>query len=376
LDEENVMSLTCSKKALSDALGITARAVKPRSPLPVLQCVRFTATDEVVRLYATDYEVAIETVVPAQVTECFDIALPAKQFSEIVHAMPGEELKIKLTDAGNVTFQSKKSSLRMAGVSPEDMVTLPPVDDEIGLILPEFMLRAIINRVVFAAATEDSRPHMCGSNFVVRENFVEMAATDGHVLSVHRQMFDGPMGRELSAIIPRQTQLDLLKLLKETGEDDVLVKIDSQEIGLQIEGRFTMISRLIAGDFCDYSKIRPKDPRVSVVVDREAMLDAVKRLSIAAREDSHRIFCEYTGATLQMKAQAAGGDCDAEEEVQIILEGGPISNVLNAQQVMSVLAAFDCEEVHLGIEASMRPMMMCPVEGHDYFAVVMPMHPA
>lgn len=371
------MQLTCSKKTLSDALCITARAVKARSPLPVLQCVRFTASaeDNTVRLYATDYEAAIETTVDAEVEESFDTALLAKQFSEIVHAMPGDELKIKMTDAGNVTFQSKKSTLRMSGISPEDMVSLPPVDDDIGLILPEWMLRAIIGRVVFAASTCETQARLCGSNLVVRANYVEMAATDSHVLSVHRQMFDGEMGRELSVIIPRQTQLDLLKLLKENAETDVMVRVDGQQISFHVcDGRFTLTSRLISGDFVNYDRFTPKGSGVSVIIDRETALDAAKRLSIAAREDSHRIHCTYAGATLKMRAQAAGGNCDADEELQITLEGGPATHCLNVQQLMSVLSAFDTDEIQLGFDGALRPVLFKPVGCDEYFAVVMPMH--
>lgn len=372
-----MIEFVCSKKLLSDALGITARAVKPKGPLPVLQCVRVTALADAgsVRLYATDYETAIETQIVAEVTESFDIALPAKQFSEIVHAMPDGDLKVRLTDAGNVIFQSRKATMRMTGVLPEDMVTLPPVNDELGLILPEGMLRCIIAKVVFAAATDDTQTRLCGSNLVLRDNYVEMAATDTKVLSVYRQLFDGEIGRTLSVIVPRQTQLDLLKLLKENGEADVTVRVDDVQISFQIEGRFLLVSRLIGGDYLNYGRFAPKDTRVSVTVDRELLVDAFKRLSIAARDDSHRIFCEFSGATLSLRARSSGGECEAEEELQIGLEGGPISNVLHAQQVLSVLNAFECDEIRMGLEDPMRPVLFLPDDSSEYYAVVLPMHP-
>lgn len=373
-----MMQLSCSKRELSYILNFAARAVKPRSPLPVLQCVRFTSTsdDQRIRLYATDYEMAIETSMPARVEDGFDVALGAKQFNEIVQAMPGDELKIKLTDAGNVTFQSHHSTMRMSGMTPEDMVTLPPVDDPIGLILPEWMLRKIIDKVVFAASQSETNIRFCGSCFTTRDNYLEMAATDTHVLSVYRQIFDGDMGRDLSVIIPRQTQLDLLKLLKEKGERDVHIRVDTQQISFSMDAQFSMISRLIDGDFCNYSRLQPKNATVSVVVDREALLDAVKRLAIAAREDSHRVYCEYAGPVLRMKAKSADGGCEAEEEVQIALEGGPMTNVLHAQQALSVLSAFDCEEIHLGIEAPLAPVSLRPTDSTEHFAVLMPLSPA
>jgi DNA polymerase III subunit beta len=154
----------------------------------------------------------------------------------------------------------------------------------------------------------------------------------------------------------------------------VMVRVDSQQISFEIEGRFVMTSRLIAGDFVNYDRFTPKGAQVSVTIDRETMLDAAKRLAIAAREDTHRIHCTYAGATLKMRAQAAGGNCDADEELQITLEGGPATHCLNVQQLMAVLSAFDTDEVHLVFDDALRPVLFRPVGGDEYFAVVMPMH--
>ena len=81
------MKATVSSSTLSGALGLVARAVSPRSTLPVLSNVLLETAAEGLRVTATNLDLTISAVVPATVLEEGRTTVPARLLGEFVSSL-------------------------------------------------------------------------------------------------------------------------------------------------------------------------------------------------------------------------------------------------------------------------------------------------
>ena len=88
------MEFTCAKDELQAALQRVARAVSPRTTLPVLSNILIKAEADGTGIAAYDLNMAIQTTVPAKVTRPGETTIPARLLQEIMAALPAEEVKI------------------------------------------------------------------------------------------------------------------------------------------------------------------------------------------------------------------------------------------------------------------------------------------
>lgn len=372
-----MMRFTCPRAVLSQSLKIAARAIKSRSPFPVTEMIRFTAQGEgdqgSVSLYATDTEFAIATSFPAQVAAGGWSCLPAKRITEIVAALPEQPLQVKCSDDLGTTITAGKITFRMTGMDPADMPLFPTVQDEIGISLPESLWHRMLKRVVYATSKNDSHPRLTGSCLTIADNYLELAATDSHMLGVCRQEFEGDLGYDLRVIIPREAQLELLHLTSANSDETVNLWLDSQQLVVSTH-QWWLKTRMIDGDFPKYDAFFPKTADTEVEIERAALIDSLKRVQIVAKDDVQRARCQFNAGTLKMKAVA--GEHEVEEELTTRQSGADLQIVLNAGHVLSILETFGTDHVRLIMNGALRPIWIKPVGATDlYSAINMPMNP-
>src|SRR6478609_10843065 len=101
------MKVICNRGALLDALTVTGNVVAARTPKPVLQCVKLTASDDRLTLAGTDLEVAIRyTDSQVQIEQGGEVLVPADKFRDIVRESVDDTLAIEVTgDTANIRGQ-------------------------------------------------------------------------------------------------------------------------------------------------------------------------------------------------------------------------------------------------------------------------------
>lgn len=370
------MQLVMNKADFSAALKVAGRGVKSRSPLPVTHCVRIRATETgatvPVSLFATDCELAVYTQFYADVQQVGEVCVPAKRISEITQSLSAKTLKLKCSPELAITVSSGKSLFRMTGIEATELPTFPSVADETGLTLPEGLLRRLVAQVVYAASKNETRIKLTGVCLTVKENVVELAATDAMILAVARQDLDTDFGRVLQVIIPRDAVLELLHLAREGSEEPADLWIDDNQIAFHV-GDHWLFSRLIDGPYIDYEKLMPRDSVATLVFNREELIASLKRIHLIAAENYSRVTCHFHDNIAFLKTSCM--DESVEEEVPIQHYGEPMKIDLNSSQLLSILDSFEGEMLTIRLESPVRPIVVFSTDLPLSFAVNMPMNP-
>ncbi len=88
------MKFTITRERLQEGLVAVAATVPTKTTLPVLANILIEATDDGLRLSATDLDIAVSTVVPAEVDATGSVTIPAKKLVEIVRELPSAAIRV------------------------------------------------------------------------------------------------------------------------------------------------------------------------------------------------------------------------------------------------------------------------------------------
>ena len=290
------MKISCLQENLSRSLAVVGRAVATRATLPVTQNVLLSVDQSMLKLSATNLEVAITTWTGAMIEEEGAITVPARLLTEFVSSLPNDKIDLEIQPGSSVLQLScDRSKATIHGTDASEFPPIPTVDDGVSAQVDPLVFKAAIARVAFAAATEESRPVLTGVELKVEGERFSLAAADGFRLAVHHGALISPVDTEIKVIIPARTLNELNRLLGDQEEPvDIMMTPAKGQVMFRIRGRETVevVSQLLQGAFPNYEQLIPDHHDTRAILDLPALLRAVRTAAIFARDGSNIIRLE------------------------------------------------------------------------------------
>jgi DNA polymerase-3 subunit beta len=196
-----------------------------------------------------------------------------------------------------------------------------------------------------------------------------MVATDGHRLALIDRSVGGA-GLPEGSILPRKGLSELGKLLGEST-DKVTLSIAGSECVASI-GDSVLSMRLVEGKFPDYQKVIPEEPSRVVRVQRDALLQPLRRVSIMSSERARSVRLNVDRARLEISASNPDMG-EATEEVPVEYRGDKLEVGFNAKYLIDVLTVLpEGSDVEIGLSDELSPgVVRAGDAGYTY--VVMPL---
>jgi DNA polymerase-3 subunit beta len=364
-----------------------------KSTLPILQNVLIRASTEPMgvgegkpvghlELTGSDSEVTVVTNCPAEVEEAGLSTLNVRKLFEITRLLPSEDVSFHLKEARGMEIRSGQSQFRMPISSPEDFPRIPRLPDIEPVCLDFHTVQSMIRRVDFATAGEDTRYVYSGSLMTSRGEDLEMAATDGHRLSVVRARSEAWLGgkkkkkvkEEIRIIIPKKALLNLERA--EVDEDGVLDFWQGDNHLFFRSGNWLLVCNSVEGNFAPYEKVVPSGNDKSVQVLKNELMDSVRRVGLMSGEKSNLIEFALRPGKLELSSREASQG-EAREEIDVEFKGKPIRIGFNAGYLSEFLSVVGSERVRIDLKDPQAAGLFSPAEENpslDYTYVVMPMH--
>lgn len=373
------MKFTCLQDNLAKGLGIVSRAVSARSTLPVLGNILLATDQAQVRLSATNLELAVTCWIGAKIEDEGSVTLPAKTLVDLVNTLPGEPVSLALTartQTVNLNCGRIKASIK--GIDAQEFPTIPPADLDKAIQLNVEDLRAMITSVIFAAATDETRPILTGVLARLEGNRFVLAASDGFRVAERTAYLSSPVSEPVTAVIPARALAELARIID--PEQPVYMQLPPGR-GQVIfhNGTVELVAQLIEGAFPVYQGIIPKAYRTRTVVGTDEFRKACRSSDIIAREAAHTTRLkikpgeELTPGHVTISATAAEmGDNVADLDATI--EGDAVEIAFNVKYLVDVLGVIDTPNVALETAGATSPGVIKPVGRDDYIYIVMPMH--
>ena len=378
------MKISCLQENLSRGLAVVGRAVATRATLPVTQNVMLSVDQSMLKLCATNLEVAITTWTGAKIEEEGSITVPARLLTEFVSSLPNEQIDMELqAGTGVLQLTCARSQAHIHGTDASEFPPIPTVDDGLAAQVDPMVLKSAISRVAFAAATEESRPVLTGVEMKLDGDKFSLAAADGFRLAVQHGALVAPVESEIKVIIPARTLNELNRLLVDQEEPvEILMTPVKGQVMFRVGGRekVEVVSQLLQGSFPNYEQLIPDSHDTRAVIDLPPLLRAVRTAAIFARDGSNIIRLQLVpsnggGGTGKIIVSARSEEVgDNEDEVDADgIEGGEGKIAFNSRYLLDVLSVLERGKVAVETTSSSSPGVFKPTESEDYIHVVMPM---
>ena len=399
------MRVSCLQENLARGLAIVGRAVAPRSTLPVLGNILLATDNGRLRLAATNLEIGINCWIGAKVDEDGATTVPARLLTDFVNSLPPERIDMELTvRTQTLNLKCARSEANLKGIDASEFPPVLTAQPDGAMVLSLAGLKTIIDQVVFAAATDESRPTLTGVLARFQGDQVTLAATDGYRLSVRTARLLSPVRSPVSVIIPARALGELARIASalegtkgEEGEGRVEITIPPERNQILFHlPSVDLVSQLIEATFPDYAKIIPAQYVTRSVLDRAGFLNAVRRAHLFARDAANIVRLQIAPPSSAEQGAHDGGQGggmspiggqvtvtatsaemgDNVNELDATVEGAPIEIAFNAKFLIDVLSVMDEPQVVLETTQPGRPGVIRPIGSGDFLHVIMPMHTA
>src|SRR5215210_2344375 len=367
------MKLTITREQLQEGLVAVAASVPAKTTLPILSNILLEASKDGIRLSGTDLDISVSTTVPASVDQEGAITLPARKLVEIVRELPSAAIRLTASGEQRVTIECGRSKFRLLGLPREEFPAFPSVKFDGGWRTSSRELQKLIAHVAFAASTEESRPILNGVLWELRPERMRMVATNGHRLA-RMDVPTPPSGNAAQAdlIVPPKALEQIRRLFRSDEE----VEIARSENHLGFRSPTTQIfTRLIEGPYPNYEQVIPRENDKVATADKAAFTSALRRMSIVASDQTHRIRMAFANGSCKLSVQTPDLG-EAQEELTVSYEGDPLEIGFNASYLLEILKYIPTDEVRLTFKAPERAATCEPVGWDDpssYLTLVMPL---
>lgn len=371
------MEFKIKRNDFLNALGWTQSVVEKKTTMPILSNALLEATGNKLKIMATDLEVGVSTHVGAQVQSEGKICVSAKYLHDIVRELPVDEIHIKKKDQNRIEVSAGKSHFKIVGLPAEDFPNLPTVEEKNSYPLETKGLKGMLDKTVFAISNDESRYNLHGVYLEqIGDKTLRMVATDGHRLSYVDRELSQSIKLPKGVIIPKKAVQELRKLVGELSTDSS----DKEGIRFSIDGRncvaqrgdVTLVARLIDGEFPDYKPVIPKGPSKVMVVNREALMGALKRVSLLVNDRSRGLRFLVTHGILELSTSNPDLG-EAKEELAVDYAGEKLSVGFNARYFLDVLNVVEDEKIVVELNGDVGPCVIRSEYDRGFLTVIMPM---
>jgi DNA polymerase-3 subunit beta len=369
------MEIVVSRQDLLRELTATQSVVERKTTIPILSNFLLEADDDRIVITATDLDQSIRTSCAARVKKAGSCTIPARKLYDYIRLLGDGDISVKLLENHWVQIRSGRSNTKMVGMARANFPQVPEFPEASVTKIPVASLRNLIARTIFAISNEESRYTLNGALLILKAESIAMVATDGHRLAHIEKTAENFPGitAEKKTLIPRKALQELQSLLSNTEAEHIDFADDDSTLFFRI-GHRVLTSRKLTGQFPNYEAVLPRDVNKKVVIERDELNGALRRVSQLADQRSHavKLMLAEEGVEISASSPEYG---EAKEAIDREYKGDPLSIGFNADYLLDFLtvAADGPVSVEFKDEQSAGQLRPLADETCRYRYVVMPM---
>jgi DNA polymerase-3 subunit beta len=315
----------------------------------------------------------VTTGATAEVAKGGGVTLPAKRFGEIVRELGTADVHLA-ADAEEISIQSGKSKFKIVGIPTEEFPSLPKSDRGDAFTVEAEQFVRMVDKVSFCTSKDETRPSLNGAFWEFTADSMGMTATDGHRLATFKTngKFKALAGKNM--IVPPKALAHAVRIVSSEGESSVEVSVHENHVAFFV-GDTTINSRLLEGPFPNYRQVIPKDNDKELVVSREELAKAVRRVAVLADALTHQVRLTLSKKKVELVVSTPDVG-EAREEIPGTFGGDTMEVGYNANYLLDVLKHMDGEDVRFLLGTAVGAAVvnaMDETEGEEYMCLLMPL---
>lgn len=368
------MKLEILQENFSKAISLASRFTNQRAQLPILGNVLITVKKSKVIVSSTNLEVSTSIAIGAKVEEEGEITIPSKLINEIVSNLPKEALSL-FAEKEQLKISTSGFSSTILGMNSSDFPKVPmSLNKESMIGIDKDALVRGLSQVSFAASSDETRPILTGVLFVWDKNELTLVATDGFRLSQKKLTINKSVISS-QLVVPKMILSEISRLTDTDSQLGVEIK-EKEKQCLFSYSNIVLSSRILEGDYPDYGKIIPKSSSLTVSVDKEDLLRAVKLASVFARDSANVVKLKITDTNIEISAESSnGGSQTTKIDSKTVKKEIPdkiFEITFNYRFLEEFLGSANGGEIRMEFTGQNSPGVFSDTSDSDYLHLIMP----
>ncbi len=260
------------------------------------------------------------------------------------------------------------------------------------LVMQQDTLLALVEKVAFAAATDDSRPVMMAVYTQLQDDVLSLVAADGFRLAEHRARVAGAGSWERGVpiwakylvrglqLMPEGTQISMecyaitKQLVKRNGHQVTGKDPFVEFVLVRLVGDHEVVEmRPIVGTYPNYQSVIPRQATTQVTCETVALLAALEEIAPIVKEAGNKSVWYIERDAIRVEVRRDEHSEPDSRRVPAVITGDAIRIILNCAYIQATLRAIGTQRVVLELARWDKPGVFRP-EGDDQTRyVVMPM---
>ena len=364
------MKFICNTRELSTACNNVIRAVSTKVTIPTIEGILIECGSNTLSLTGYDFEFGINTIMNVDVVEPGAIVINAKVLCDIIRKLNNDEVTIE-TNGTSVSIISGAAQYNITGIDADDYPELPSVNNGKKIELEQSIIYSMINQTVFAVAdTESSKPVYTGLKFVIENGTLTMVGVDGYRLAIKKESI-GYDGEDIEFVVPKKTIKEIIKLFNLEDDKKISMLISKRHIVFEIDN-YSIISRLLDGEFIDYQAAIPKVSSTTILINTNDAIDCIERtLPVIENNQKNPIRCLFDGDQMRVSTVSSLGR--VVDYTHANTSGDRVEIGFNSKFMLDALHASDTDEVKIELGGPVSPAVIKPINSDSFIFLVLPM---
>jgi DNA polymerase-3 subunit beta len=272
-----------------------------------------------------------------------------------------------------IEISAGEGKYKLSGHRSDEYPRTPALEDATSLKLSSDVLAKAVNKTIFATGNDELRLVLSGVFCQLSPDDIIFVATDAHKL-VRYTRTDAKAQSSAAFIFPKKP-LNLLKNILSSQETEVTLEYNRTNAFFAFNN-LNLICRLIDGKYPNYDAVIPKDNPNHLIIDRVALLNSIRRVSIFANQSTHQVRFKITGKELLLTAEDVDFSNEAKERLTCSYEGEDMEIGFNSKFLLEMLGNIDSDDVRLEMSGPSRAGILLPANNEnkdeDILMLVMP----
>ncbi|OGY43651.1 MAG: DNA polymerase III subunit beta [Candidatus Buchananbacteria bacterium RIFCSPHIGHO2_02_FULL_40_13] len=373
------MKISCTQENLNQGLMVVSHIAYKNSNLPILSNILIKVEDKLLTLLTTNLEIGVTMQIRSKVEKKGEYSIDAKLFSDYVSFLPKERIDLELED-DNLKITCEKQKTKIKGQSAIEFPLIPKIEKNNPYIISAKEFKQAISEVIFAVSNSEARPEISGIFMGLSSTNIILTTTDSYRLAEKKiKLTDNKNNNEKKLIIPVKTLNEISRILGIFKDSVSLEEIENIELYItENQIMFTyngldLISRLIEGQYPDYTQIIPSTYKTKTKVNNKDLIKAVKTSSLFTKSGINDIKIELIPANKEIIVTSSSSQTGENiSKIEAEIDGIENNIVLNYRYLLDGLQNISSNNVILEINDNNSPCVIKPDEINDYIYIIMP----
>lgn len=354
------MNFHVSSSDLLSVLSTAAKVINPKCTVPILDHFLFEVNGENLKVTASDLETTVKFNVPVHDVENGGrFVIPSKIALDVLKECPNMPLHFSIDETTwEIVIKWATGHSSIPGQSAElypEQVPLEASHTKVELDVDTLIDG--INKTIFATSDEELRPIMRGIFFDLKDTDMVCVATDAHKLVKYTAKMEGA---QTASFILSKKPAALLRNMLLHEEGRISMEFD-QKNALFTMNSSMLVCRLIEGMYPNYNMVIPQSNPNRVLVDRQMLLNSVRRMAVCVNASTQLIRLEFKDNGIEIKADDDDFQLSAKETVTCSYDGTPVVIGFKANLLVEILVNLDSPTISIDLADSARAGVFKPV---------------